>query len=742
MTTREEQERIDEEARRAADETETQALDGLAGRTRDAVSPVAGPTPRRVELDITPEESRGITDSAFGDMSLDDPEPDYHATPATPPVDTNALSEAGSFRDPSDDNQPTTSAAVDYGAAGMRQMQHAIDGGGARDLAQPWGAAGNEETFGMATDDDPVVPGRSSAARDLARDDMEPLGDVARSGARAGQMFAPSGAAENWDERFRRLGVGGDFAAQVPDADGDLPGSESDGDADDLASQMPDASPDTDDTDAIDMLSGKPPRDAARDAAAGALPRLDDGLPSEADIADARDTPVEGFLHSLQNGLLGAIGRPRRDFDARGDALEQQRRTGIERRQTAKGEARAGEATAARQGVLDTRAERQLAQTDRRMDQTDAMNASLMSQRAAQTQHIMTADEISRGDRTRNEDSASDESAAARHAYQLAVDRLPPHLRDALGADTPDGFDQMSAARLERPLRVLERISVGARGTGNAGGGGSSRASLSQVLQREAHMTPEEAEQAIDGLGTRGARSLASSAAGAHARDASAPDSESFVVAAPAGQPEMRLSSAVYSDPVSQRAARASLDGNRQIARAIGNIDAIRQRYGAEVAVPGTAGYGAMSQAQSRLATAQSAISNAGTINAGEREIYIQDGPPGFSIADFITGDDRTYRASLDAWRQTLEGNVRAIAGDGGVPQTDMDRWVQYYTGGLPGGHAPPARRTASGTTPTAGAEASTAGALWTFPDGSRRRITPELEARAREVGARPPGDP
>ena len=126
--------------------------------------------------------------------------------------------------------------------------------------------------------------------RTLARDDMEPLGGVSR-----GQMFAPSGAPESAEGRFARLGVGGGFSgsAIAPVTADDALGRR--------APVSPaSAIPSTVDTPDPATLAAKPDRDPAREAAAGPLPTLYDGLPSEEQIGQQHTRDDWGHvLHNI-----------------------------------------------------------------------------------------------------------------------------------------------------------------------------------------------------------------------------------------------------------------------------------------------------------------------------------------------------------------------------------------------------------------------------------------------------------
>jgi len=274
-------------------------------------------------------------------------------------------------------------------------------------------------------------------------------------------------------------------------------------------------------------------------------PRLDDGLPTEAEIADARDNPLEAIIHLLQNGLRGAIGRPRRDYEARADQLAEQRRTGLERRMGAKQTARREDAAAARQSSLDERAQAQLAQGERRLDlqerQADTqaeLARSLVEQRSAQTSHLTTADEIARASRADREDPTSPISMGAQQAVRTSLRALRPQLRAELEQSFTQPIESMSAAQLEATVRRLQTIGIraGGGGTGTAtptgeGGGGTL---AEQYVLHGISPSVEAAQATIDSLGGAGdvrARQVLASRLNEETTAAPGPQTQSAIAA-------------------------------------------------------------------------------------------------------------------------------------------------------------------------------------------------------------------
>lgn len=668
--TPEEQAAEDERARHAAD-AQMRALAGLGERTASALAPVTGAEPepptRRVELPPDPELD-AYTATGEIDAPEEAPTRDHLGRPD---------SSSGSVFGPDYDTPESILAAGGdpnaeiYGTA--TDSDPTFPGYGPRERAE---AAGDRdaEVYGEATDSDPMLPGSyRSAARALAQpyaDEPEAVDNPTEEEAEA------AGAQETASPEMRALGV---------------------------------------------------------EKARGELPRLDAGLPTEEEIGRAHTADDwRRPFHALGAGLLAAAGRAAPAFEESAAPLEAERRAGLRQALEAKAASRATEATqaatSARQQAQDALAERRVAAAEalvpQRLAQAEAQAEATRARTGlttAQTAHLTSSDEM-RG-------TPEERDQSARMAWRAGIDRLPAGpMRDRLAALYSDeDLSRATAASLAGPLDMLERLSVGVRAGGGGGVGGSSttgddsrRPSL-EAAARSAGITPEI-------VAASSTRELADLVHRAGQRAPQAPaEGQRFTVAAPAGAEPLQLSSDVYSDPVSQRSVRDVLEGSRQIAQQIGVIDSLRRQYSPlELATPGTAGNAAATLAQSRLATAQSRISNAGTINAGEREIYIGDAPPAFNFLDFLTGTTNNYDAMVNTWRQILEGNIDAIAEGGGVEPSQMARWRSYYTHGLPrpggtggrGGSRPAPRSTPTPAAPAASHDGMRRVRV-TRPDGS-----------------------
>lgn len=355
-----------------------------------------------------------------------------------------------------------------------------------------------------------IQPMAPSAPPTLARDDAEPMGSVARYGQRAGQMTAPSGASEDWQGRFQRLGVGGDFSPAVPPAPADASATV-------RARLAPaPAAPPADRASALasPVRDGKPPVDAAREAAAGPLPRLDDGLPSEADIAGAREGIGDSILRHLQNGLRGAIGQAPREAPTRADELAAERRSGIraglERKGLLRGQEATAASTAARQAEADRRADQGLAIRQQQADASTALSQQRGGLIDAQTEHTQLTTEDLRGEtmfraatREQREDPTSAASVGMRRAVEARLALMGPsgdQEREILGS-----LDQYNANQLHDVLpSLMQGVGLRVRGAGTPGAARSTAPGSSLAEQYVAHgISPDlaSAQALITSLG-------------------------------------------------------------------------------------------------------------------------------------------------------------------------------------------------------------------------------------------------
>jgi len=464
------------------------------------------------------------------------------------------------------------------------------------------------------------------------------------------------------------------------------------------ASAMSPASPPPPPEVAAETMS-KPPIDEERNRAAGPLPRLDAGLPSEDEISGARDAdPFRRILHALGSGLMVAGHRQAPEFDDRVSRLEQERRAGLRSALASKSNLRQSEAatarTEARQRIEDERADRNYGLQVRQADTNEAASRALTASREAASARQASADELARSTREARNSATSSVSRGAQQAVRTTLAMMRPEMRARTEASFARPIESMTAEELAPIIARFDRLGFRDTGGGGTGGGSGTSATEARSLvigdlvaggmsqaeaeRRASVMTPRELHAAVVARTSRMGEGGVGAGAGG---------GPTFAVAAPRGQEPLTLSTDVYSDAPSQRAVRGVLDGTRNVVSALNHLNTVYHQYPpSQFFVPGSPAATAMSQAQSRLATAQSGISNAGTINAGEREIYIQDSPPAVNWYDAITGGTDTYEAALDAWRDTLRQNVMDIAEGGGASPEQMEHFERYYLRGFPTG--------------------------------------------------------
>lgn len=452
-------------------------------------------------------------------------------------------------------------------------------------------------------------------------------------------------------------------------------------------------------------------RDRERDEVSRMDPeaRLDAGLPTREEIQHERDMdPFRRVLHALGAGLAGAAGHSVEAYHDRAHDSRVERAQGLAQRLGLKAQDRSQQATrdqaAAHQAAQLALTRQGQIETNEDRDASRAITAGGLSQRIEHDRQVGDRADAVRAahdaETHARSISTSPQSRSSQRILRAAISQLPQSYQDTFNAQLPEGgIEGLNAIEADGMMENLPNVSFRARPNGAGTGAGAARRPDLEAAAR-ANGVNEETIRAstVPELATL-VHSTGTTTATESRRDGG--DGTHFTVAERAGGTPLQLSTSVYSDPVAQRQVVASLNGNRSIIRALQNIDAVRQRYSPlEIAIPGSAANGAMSQAQSRLATAQSGISNAGTINAGEREIYLGDGPPPWSAADIITGTDRSYQALLDSWNDTLRGNIEEIAENGGVSEADMADWISHYMRGFPSASSSSTRRPEPATPP------------------------------------------
>jgi hypothetical protein len=532
---------------------------------------------------------------------------------------------------------------------------------------------------------------------------QEALAESRRTGRHLGIFDTPEhateyahGLHEDQAEQYAPHDRDAEDWGMATDADPVLPGHSRDEAAPEFTYETGDPS----ELDALDVMAGKPPRDAARDEAAGPLPTLDEGLPTEGEIQTARDWDVpRSILRSLQNGLLGAIGRPRREYEGEGDALQAQRDEGMLDRTRAKGtqhrqevadaasaEQRAAQEARAQEG-LDIRREGLDVQRSRVEAQREATDA-LTQQRTASAQHTATLDEIARASRADREDPTSPISQGAQNAVRASLAALPQSMRERLTASIGD-VSTMSAAELEGVVRRLQTIGV--RGTGGGSGTGTGPASsgtLAQTLvDRGIASSPEEAAQLLETIGGRGVRQAIQQdiAPAARARTGTDEQGDEILPGVRAGLelPAGRL-----------RSMQDRLTTYRDGARALGEIETLLGGHGAGTVInPALLAEIEPSLVTLRAMVAQ--IQGTGIINPGERPLIDATLPDPSSLSGWTLG---RLAAAMRGWRRRLDGATSSVLESAGVDDEGIDRGVQY----MHGHRSPSVRHSSAPSVPTA----------------------------------------
>lgn len=345
----------------------------------------------------------------------------------------------------------------------------------------------------MQGEDDygPAAP----AITELARDDAEPLGSVARTGPQQGQMFAPSGVRESPEERLARLSVGGDFGPQIPPEQPVSPAS---------------AIPSTVETPDPATTTAKP--DGGDSSRSG----LDFGLPTEEDLAHARGRSamhrVGDAFRNAASLMIGGGGVAPRASEADAMALERRRglQAALQRKGVMRGQEAQQEATSARQAVQDRLAERRVAAAEAMVPSRVAATEATTERTRAQTEHTrLTSDEI-RGEalfrsstREQREDPASTASDGMRRAVRARLAEMGL-AGEAAAAEIGD-VDALNANQLHDILPTLMQ-GVGIRTSRAGGGGGAAPVAPGHSLAEQyvEHGLAESVEQAqaeIDALG-------------------------------------------------------------------------------------------------------------------------------------------------------------------------------------------------------------------------------------------------
>ena len=486
-------------------------------------------------------------------------------------------------------------------------------------------------------------------------------------------------------------------------------------------------------------LGGKPPADAAREAASGPLPRLDAGLPTEAEIASHRDDPFMSILHGLQNGLLGAIGRPRRDFGEQADALAAERRTGLRAAMAGKAGERASDrtamATAEHQAeqtdIVRQRLGLQARDTAARERTADALTPARVAQIQAQTgdtiEHTTGATEA----RTEADDPQSPQSVGTREGIETRLGEMLPADRERVLAANPDLLARLPTMPQSALAPILASLpaspghaAAGRRAGGGGGGGGTltgaRRDSVLEEMQAvlpgtsaTGHMTLAEAERHLANVGYRGARGV-SAELHAHGARSSAGESVTERMASARTEIMPGVFRTVQASPTEDAGLRTAFRTYSASSDAIATMERVAREHGRATAISPAAS-AEMAAARSALMALDAQVEHSGVINeaAVPRISAAIPDPSTWTAATF-----GTLPLAARAWREALRSQVDAAAHTYGIDGAGYHSAVAISEGRQ------------SPVSPGAGA------VRMRFPDGSVRSVPSAMLEEARRVGA------
>lgn len=437
----------------------------------------------------------------------------------------------------------------------------------------------------------------------------------------------------------------------------------------------------------------KPPADAAREAEAGPLPTLDEGLPTEGDISQARDLDsVRRAFHALGSGFTAASGRSPRPFESQADPLVEERRRGLREALQRKGVLAREDATAqrqeARQAVQDERAERQLAQGERRLDLLEQSTGARTEQVQAQTEHTRLADELARASREDRQDPTSGISSGFRDAIRARVGLMPDADVVRMAQDFPDlrNLDAMSAEQLEPIYRAMTTgvgVRLGRPGAGQGGGGGDRDAIVAEMVRRGIVDSPEEAQSTVQAIGQRGARAAIQQSLSPTAR-ARGQDEEGLEVL-----PGVR---ARLADPIEARQIRHGFAQGRTQYASLGEVARIADRFGTTGPISPEAAAelgGPLSRLRAMVATLQ----NTGIINPSEAPAIEAMLPDPRSVSQMTF---QTLQGRLDSFRRELNSSISSELEARGVDEAGIREALRQFHGGVGSGRASSSTSSAS----------------------------------------------
>lgn len=721
----------EEEDRRLRAEAEGLALSDLAAPRRVELAPdpeldapvAAGPStdPADYEQDYQdalaahgpmPEEDTDLTSGVAGVDGIHDY--DYEALPREEVAAPTASPYGLTF--------PDFDGRVEPGNIDLhdRPIVHSDDGSYSTLLSSSAEDPDRGEVLypGVADDGNPRVMGDDEAWREFER-----------TGQHLG-VFGNRGDADAYAERIHNEGDAeyGDLAragaTRTTDPRPDAETLPVDTDADSDSAELM----------GLQALDAKPAPDPAREAEAGPPPRLDDGLPSEERIASERDAdPFRHILHNIGNALRVAGGRQSTGaYEDRGDALEQQRATGMESRLGAKREDREADAEAAESAAGAQRsadlAERGLTLRERMAAAAEQTAASTGAAREASTAHLQLTDRQTQEQREAMTRADSSESQSARRAWQAGLARLPDGMRARYEAViSPEELAGMNATQLEGPLRMLERISVGARGSGSGGGGGPSRAGTARDVLRQhlvqTGLSEEAARQEVDALDDAHVQSrIAAQQALRDSHASRAGDEEGrMVVYGDAEGTPVTADARTFGTPAALNNYQEGLASAGDTSTSLAELERVYNgAIGSGSGMDRAAAWarfqisGEVDQPIGMLMGAVTEMARTGVINPGAEASRIRGMLPDPSSLGQMTNDQ--FRSRMQQFRSALAAQVTQRARMHGISEGDTNRLLRTIIGGGFGGSARPAH---GGSAPAPAAPAGREGMVRVrLPDG------------------------
>lgn len=376
----------------------------------------------------------------------------------------------------------------------------------------------------------------------------------------------------------------------------------------------------TPEEEALDRLA-KPPVDEQRQANAewaSPLPRLDAGLPSDAQISSARNSDaVRRIFYALGAGLSAWGHGTSAPFHSEADDLEQRREQGLERRMQGKAAGERERRATEHQAEQDDIRRQELAFRQRQFDEAyrDRAVAQAEASRAhaggAEARTAATTEEAAReqADFSEERSPESDFSRIARDRVAGALEdprraASLGHAYDDVLARLADDPPTLSARELE-PLARAIGVDMPVRGrsgggTGSGTGGGSGRrAALEEQFAQHARMasasageSPEEQQRAYDTALTD-ARAMASddlamahrsTASAAISSDRTSGRSEDTYDRTHGGageviMPGVRTAPGVMVSPVERNHIRQQITTAAQSSHALQRLGRIAHRY-------------------------------------------------------------------------------------------------------------------------------------------------------------------